>query len=851
MKSLEARLKRADTMNRKAIKSLDGVVSELAERTKGTQSKEKARLTRGLNALEAKLEAHVSRARGTAQASVREALSTVAQPNADISTLEQALQTAHARLDAQDDEQRAGLAKLNAHLANLARAIDAQLKAQAEEQGQAVRALDARIDRVELDTAEALERIGDTIADFSDALAKRTDRSDTKTAERLADLAQETQSEFDGAQTHITARLEALEVIAASWDPTSTPIAANMDDPRVERMDDTLAKVQEELARVHAKLAAVQSNTYAAAQPQAQTPQAQVPQTLAPSNVVSLAQPNIPNPLNMMRADNPYAAPTPQPPVPHAPAPMPAPEPAMAEAPKAAAPDARESHVPVEFDPSAYVAASPSAPVADVLTPPQTLAPPQALAHPESPTATSARNYLGAPIAPEMMTKELPVPGLAGALATPPPVQQPPMASLGGHSLPTLETEDVLSAPAPVETYADPAYAEAPSEMVAERVTGAEPKRQRSLPKLPISASNLRVGAMATGVAVLGLFAAKSILGGGGEISPAPATQQSVSAPQSTLPASTQTSALGTLPAKPAAVPETILEPPQGQYAGQSAPDVDAAGLNTLEAAVAAGNPIAEFQLGLAKLQAGETVEAARLIRRAANRNQPAAQYRLAKLYESGTGVEKDLVTARELVKRAAQGGNRIAMHDLGIYYTSNAGGVEPDMATAAAWFEKAAQRGVVDSQFNIAMLSEGENGIAPDLEAAYFWYAVAARQGDQGAPGRLASVASRLSETARVRVQAKADAFVPTPVDEAANGVFTDTPWIQNKPTQNAAKIRQVREAQVLLSDLGFDIGGADGAAGPKTRAAVREFQKVNGLPESGEITPDLIDRLEVAAGA
>jgi len=160
--------------------------------------------------------------------------------------------------------------------------------------------------------------------------------------------------------------------------------------------------------------------------------------------------------------------------------------------------------------------------------------------------------------------------------------------------------------------------------------------------------------------------------------------------------------------------------------------------------------------------------DGARLIRLSANRNQPAAQYRLAKLYETGTGVAKDPITARELIERAAQGGNRIAMHDLGNYHAYGQGGLTSDMDEALKWFTKAAERGVVDSQFNVAFLREGNESVAADIDTALFWYHVAARQGDQGAPDRIAVLSAQLDAAAQADIKARAEQFNPKPVDEA-----------------------------------------------------------------------------------
>lgn len=54
------------------------------------------------------------------------------------------------------------------------------------------------------------------------------------------------------------------------------------------------------------------------------------------------------------------------------------------------------------------------------------------------------------------------------------------------------------------------------------------------------------------------------------------------------------------------------------------------------------------------------------------------------------------------------------------------------------------------------------------------------------------------------------------------------------------------VKEAQELLSKNGYDIGKVDGIAGLRTKKAVRSFEKVHGIPESGRITEELVNLLK-----
>lgn len=383
--------------------------------------------------------------------------------------------------------------------------------------------------------------------------------------------------------------------------------------------------------------------------------------------------------------------------------------------------------------------------------------------------------------------------------------------------------------------YADPAYAEHDPTMAGLRI-GGENKSKFELPKL--TGRNLRVAAIATGVAVVGLIAAKGVFGGSSDPTAPPQTAQQKPVPQNVAPVS--------IPA-----PDTSVAP-IGDYADNKAvivaPSSEAA--KTLNSAAAAGDSIAQFQLGLSYLEQGRTDEGVSLIRKSANQNQPAAQYRLAKLYEVGEGVTQDSQMARQLTERAATNGNRIAMHDLALYYAEGRGGVEADLPTAAKWFEKAAERGVVDSQFNLGVLFESGQGLPKNMNDAFVWYSIAAAQGDQFAKTRIEVLTSTLDQAEIVSATARVKKFKPVKIDDGANGIFRNVAW--NTPSEAPGeKVSQVRQVQTMLTELGYDIGGADGSVGPKTRSAIISFERANSLPETGRVNTALIDRLELATGA
>jgi localization factor PodJL len=57
------------------------------------------------------------------------------------------------------------------------------------------------------------------------------------------------------------------------------------------------------------------------------------------------------------------------------------------------------------------------------------------------------------------------------------------------------------------------------------------------------------------------------------------------------------------------------------------------------------------------------------------------------------------------------------------------------------------------------------------------------------------------------------------------------------------------LRATQTLLNRLGYNAGPADGLMGPRTRNAIRDFERSIGWPETGRATPRLLNRMKQAA--
>ena len=118
------------------------------------------------------------------------------------------------------------------------------------------------------------------------------------------------------------------------------------------------------------------------------------------------------------------------------------------------------------------------------------------------------------------------------------------------------------------------------------------------------------------------------------------------------------------------------------------------------------------------------------------------------------------------------------------------------------------------------------------------------------------ASQASAPATTASIGPAAEVDRpAAPQPTPAASNRVEKRS---SSRPRDEIAALlrgasvddgsRLVREAQVALAKLGYPVkvGGAEDGA---TRRALRHFQRAHGLPETAEISPELVKQLVAAA--
>jgi localization factor PodJL len=212
-------------------------------------------------------------------------------------------------------------------------------------------------------------------------------------------------------------------------------------------------------------------------------------------------------------------------------------------------------------------------------------------------------------------------------------------------------------------------------------------------------------------------------------------------------------------------------------------------------------------------------------LRKAANLGYAPAEFYLAKLYEDGqSGLTKDLAEARRWTQRAAEAGDRKAMHNLALYYFEGSGGPK-NLTEAAQWFRRAADLGLVDSQYNLGRLYEEGFGVSQNPAEAYKWYLIAAHSGDTESRNSAQRIKGQLSVEAQNAADRAAQAFRAQ--SAGADGLAPVAGAQAGDPS--------TANLQHALSRLGYYQGPTDGQSSPALKLAIAAYQRDQGLPGTG----------------
>ena len=116
-------------------------------------------------------------------------------------------------------------------------------------------------------------------------------------------------------------------------------------------------------------------------------------------------------------------------------------------------------------------------------------------------------------------------------------------------------------------------------------------------------------------------------------------------------------------------------------------------------------------------------------LRAAANRGEPGAAFEIGVRYAEGRGVTSDYATAAIWYERAAQGGIVPATFRLGTLYEKGLG-LKKDAEAARRYYLQAAEKGSAKAMHNLAVMDADGGSLGPNYKSASQWFRKAAERG-------------------------------------------------------------------------------------------------------------------------
>ena len=160
------------------------------------------------------------------------------------------------------------------------------------------------------------------------------------------------------------------------------------------------------------------------------------------------------------------------------------------------------------------------------------------------------------------------------------------------------------------------------------------------------------------------------------------------------------------------------------------------------------GDPAAQYTVGW-MYESGQGVakdfkKAIYWYQKAAQQGNPAAQYVTATMYAKGAGTEQDSSKALSYFLLAANQGDPISQFQVGNYYLQGIG-TKQNTTQSIYWYQKSAEQGHVNAQISLGKLYQSaqnnELGIKQDYKKSIYWYQKAATQNNLAAQYELAMI--------------------------------------------------------------------------------------------------------------
>jgi hypothetical protein len=126
-------------------------------------------------------------------------------------------------------------------------------------------------------------------------------------------------------------------------------------------------------------------------------------------------------------------------------------------------------------------------------------------------------------------------------------------------------------------------------------------------------------------------------------------------------------------------------------------------------------------------------------------------------MYDQGLACERNLKTAANWYRKAAEAGNPIGENNLADLLLRGEG-VRQNSTEAFRWFQKAAAQGHTGARIKLAYMYAEGMGTSKDPESAYAWLTSASLAGDQRGRDMLPKLEAQLTpqQLAEARKQAR-----------------------------------------------------------------------------------------------
>lgn len=255
---------------------------------------------------------------------------------------------------------------------------------------------------------------------------------------------------------------------------------------------------------------------------------------------------------------------------------------------------------------------------------------------------------------------------------------------------------------------------------------------------------------------------------------------------------------------------------------------------------IGTGITFADYVGGQAALERGDTIRALEEFRRAAEAGDPRAQFRLGQFYERGDHVLQDFVIAHMWHNLAAAQGHAEAASAR----DALAARMTPEQLARAQ--DLAQQRLSMTGLATAPRSTAAQGATAPittsDIEMVQRRLNALGYQA-----GTADGVAGPRTRTALRAWQADVGLPRTGEVDRAAvERLASAPPPPRGEPAPQMTQAERVKLVQTRLKAAGYDPGPADGVLGSRTRAAIGDWQRANGMPVTGEVSSSLLASLE-----